>query len=267
MLENYVKETVYLGHRFTYPPENLIGTFIEAGKGWDNYLPAVLKALVPEESPTICEVGSNIGASLLRMTAAKPHARFLAFEPSDRFRPFLERNLRYAGAERVEVYPLLVGRTSAPQWLYVNTSSGSVTQQDYGEHAFVGAQFVYATTLDRLFEDEQVHFVKVDTDGYEFEVLRGGVATLKKWRPVLHFELTPKILDEPGDDMAWLGALGYRTFVCLAPEGDYIGTTNNVHTAIEWAWEDYCDVITAVEGSEREEGLLQLGARLPRPPT
>lgn len=262
MLEKYVKETVYLGYRFTYPPENLIGTFIEAGKGWDNHLPTVLETLVPEESPTICEVGSNIGASLLRMTAAKPHARFLAFEPSDRFRPFLERNLRYAGVENVEVYPLLVGRTPSPQWLYVNTSSGSVTQQDYDVHSFVGAQLAYATTLDRLFEHERVHFVKVDTDGYEFEVLKGGEATLKKWRPVLHFELTPQGLEEPGEDMAWLEALGYRTFVCLAPEGDYIGTTNSAHTAIRWAWREYCDVITAVEGTDSAEMLPQLSAKL-----
>jgi hypothetical protein len=93
-----------------YPVDSLIGRFLEAGKEWDRIFRTLVEELVLEEEPVICEVGSNIGASLLQVLAAKPQAYILAFEPSRRFRPFLERNLELAGADRVKVYSHMVGR-------------------------------------------------------------------------------------------------------------------------------------------------------------
>jgi hypothetical protein len=121
----------YLGRPFICPRDSLIGEFIGRGKEWDAVLRRIVSVLVPGEEPTICEVGSNIGASLLQMLAAKPDARVVAFEPSARFRLFLEANLGLAGFSHAEVLPLLAGRRAGSMWLYNNASSASVVSTYY----------------------------------------------------------------------------------------------------------------------------------------
>jgi FkbM family methyltransferase len=47
---------------------------------------------------------------------------------------------------------------------------------------------VQTTTLDDLVGDRDVAFVKIDVEGAELEVLRGGRTTLRRCRPVVAFE-------------------------------------------------------------------------------
>jgi hypothetical protein len=48
---------------------------------------------------------------------------------------------------------------------------------------------VRVETLDRLApSDRAVAFVKIDVEGGELGVLRGGVETLRRWRPIVVFE-------------------------------------------------------------------------------
>lgn len=125
----------YLGKPFVYPTDSLIGRFLEAGRGWDSFLGLLLPGLVEEEEPVVVEVGSNIGASLMQILAAKPKARVVCFEPSDRFRPYLLRNVRFAGAiDRVEVRPTFLGAASGVSKLYVSASSGSAVSPDQDAH-------------------------------------------------------------------------------------------------------------------------------------
>lgn len=62
-------------------------------------------------------------------------------------------NLKLAGAENVEVYPWAVGRV----WSEIN----------------------------------RLDFLNIDTDGFEFKILRGGESALRTFRPALHFESPP----------------------------------------------------------------------------
>ena len=103
--------------------------------------------------------------------------------------------------------------------------------------------------------------IKVDTDGYDMEVLRGAGAVLREDRPVVYFELEPRLLHQAPDvDLAWLQSLGYRRLACLDASGQYIGITDDPGKAIMWASapsaKGYCDVICCAEGTEREDRLL-----------
>src|SRR3712207_1421284 len=109
---------VYLGKPFVYPQGSNIGDLIARGHEWDSVFRTTVPALLPSDEPTICEVGSNIGASLLQILAVKPRAHVLAFEPSDYFRAYLDCNLELAGFDHVEVIPQLLGRQSGPRYIY-----------------------------------------------------------------------------------------------------------------------------------------------------
>jgi len=253
--------TTYLGHPFVYPSDSLIGAaFIDKGKEWDVVLRSIVPVLLPKEEPVICEVGSNIGASLLQILAVKPRARVLACEPSARFRPFLERNLELAGFNHVEIFPLLLGSKPGSMWLYDNESSASVVSADYDGHEPRGRALIEVTTLDEVLRNrDPVDFIKIDTDGFDLEILRGAEDTLRRDRPILYFELDVDLLSDPTTDLAWLQALGYRQLVCLAPEGELIGMTDDPNQAIAWAdAREYCDVLVCHVDSPYKARLARL---------
>ncbi len=263
------KETFYLDHPFVYPYDSDIGEIIARGGEWDAVLRTVVSELLTEEEPTIYEVGGNIGASLLQILAAKPHARVVTFEPSARFRPYLEHNLKLAGFDRdqVEVFPMLVGREPGSMWLYRFTTTASTADVTHLGHEPRGKELVEMTTLDEISRDRgPVDFIKVDADGFDFEVLRGAEATLKRDRPILHFEFAPRYLVEaapsaPVEELAWLQSVGYRQLVCLDPAGQLLGTTDDPEQVLAWANThpnfdmSYCDVLTCPEGSASEARL------------
>lgn len=105
-------------------------------------------------------------------------------------------------------------------------------------------------------------FLKVDIDGFEFEVLRGAERTLRRWRPALHFEFATQLIDEPLKGLEWLKELGYERLLSLTAVGELIGTTTEPEQAIEWAEgtkHGYCDIVTIAKGSPTEaamEGLV-----------
>ena len=267
-----LRQTRYLGHPFVYPYDNAIGFAIEHGQEWDAVLRTEVSELLPMEQPSICEVGSNIGASLMQILAGKPRARVVAFEPSDRFLPFLECNLQLAGVDRVEIIRRAAGRRPGSMWLYRNTTTATLVDSErapamretFEEYASRGKERVEVTTIDEVFaERDRLDFIKVDADGFDLEVLRGAEATLLRDRPILHFELTPVASEtlglRPVEDLGWLQGLDYQRFVCLTPEGKALGATEDPGQVWAWAEEHrYCDVVTCSRGSEAEARLGEI---------
>lgn len=111
------------------------------------------------------------------------------------------------------------------------------------------------TTLDAaLGTDTKVDFIKVDTDGFDFEVLRGAEATIRRDWPILYFEYFPGLLTSPESDLAWLQVLGYRTFFCYTPSGEFSGQTTDVAEAtLRARLLGYCDVLTCPQDSLCEQ--------------
>lgn len=268
--------TTYLGHPFVYPLDSGIGRQIASGEEWDAILATIIPILLPMDEPVICEVGSNIGASLLQIKRVKPLAHILAFEPSDRFRPFLERNLKLAAITGVEIFPLLIGRQQDEVWLYNNNSSASIClRYDHGSSGQRKGprrkQLVTMTTLDEIFQKRsRVDFIKVDTDGFDLEVLRGAEVTLERDSPTLYFELLLVGSQKPVPtvDISWLQSIGYRRFVCFTPLGKLLGVTDSPEQSVAWAsTHPYCDVLVCREGSTSEAHIEDLLSHIRGLPT
>jgi FkbM family methyltransferase len=252
------RTTTYLGHRFRYPVESLIGRQIAAGGEWDANLAEIAEAVLPMEAPVICEVGSNIGASLLQLKRVRPQAQILAFEPSDRFRPFLEKNIALAGLTDVTVFTALLGAGLGTVSLYNNVASASAARpRDPDQLVPRREQTVAVTTLDAtLPRGVSVDLIKVDTDGFDFEVLRGAQATIERDSPVIYVEYYPNLLDRPEEDLAWLQSIGYETFFCFDPSGTFSSTTADIAKVTRRArLFDYYDILVCPRGSALEAPL------------
>ena len=166
------------------------------------------------------------------MLAARPAARAIAIEPSARYLSCLRRNLE--GFTRAEIVPVAVGRWGGKTWLYNNTTSASVVNMAYCGFESLGKQPVEMRTLDDVMRHRgRAGLVKIDTDGYDMEVLRGARDVLREGQPVVYFELEPRLLHRaPDADLAWLQSLGYQRLVCLNAAGRYVGMTDDPGQAI-----------------------------------
>lgn len=253
----------YLGQRFIYPAYSWIGAQISSGAEWTPILRDLAGLL--EEDACIVDVGSNVGASLIQMLAVRPAAQAIAIEPSARYLSCLRYNLN--GFAHTEILPVALGRRKGQTWLYNNTTSASVVNMHYCGFESLGKQLVKMRTLDDVMRHRgPASLVKVDTDGYDMEVLRGAGGVLRDDQPIVYFELEPRLLRQAPDvDLAWLQSLGYRRLVCLDANGRYIGITDDPGKAIMWARapsaEGYCDVVCCAAGTERENRLLGLRRR------
>ncbi|HUS22360.1 MAG TPA: FkbM family methyltransferase [Aeromicrobium sp.] len=245
-------EVSYLGHPFLYPETSEVGAAIARGWDWDHVLRPIVDGVLPLPNPTICEVGSNIGASVLEMLAVRPRARVTCYEPSDRYRAVLEHNLSAAGFDgsNVSVRDCIVDRNAGTRHIYTDDTSGSIRP---GGH-LTRTQVADAVRLDDAFvgRAEPLQLLKTDTDGNDLEVLRGAESLLAEDRPVLFVEFCPELIaTDPVADLQWLQGLGYKQLVCLDHLGFHVGTTSDAAQATEWSSDlGYCDILAGVEGTE-----------------
>lgn len=254
--------TMHLGRPFVFPTGSQVGDAISNGWEWDRVLRDLLEKLVPEEEPVVLEVGSNIGASLMEILAAKPKARVYPFEPSDRYRAYLEYNLQLAGADHIKVSPRLVSREAGTGFVHTDGTSGSIRPMPH----LIIRQEAEITTLDATCSDKgRVCFIKTDTDGNDMEVLAGAEQILRRDQPPIFMEFCPQLmLSDPLKDLAWLQSLGYRRLVGLSPTGALVGVTTEGTQLVKWAGEHgYIDVVSCADRTHAERSLDGLLASLP----
>ena len=117
------------------------------------------------------------------------------------------------------------------------------------------------TTLDAVLPDRgRFELIKIDTDGYDFEVIRGARALLERDRPILHIEVAPWLMHEdPVSEIEYMQSLGYRELTCFDPMGGFRKRTRDAAEVVALAAEcgGYCDVTSAFDGTEQAEKLAR----------
>ncbi len=139
---------------------------------------------------TFLDIGANIG--LMSSIASKQvgeKGKVLAVEANPKTQEILQHNLALNGCENVEIFPLALGETQGKAMLFenwnVNRGGASLLSQDGGNGIEVPVD-----TIDFLFKNDQIDLIKIDVEGFELEVLKGGIDLLKKQRPVLIIEVS-----------------------------------------------------------------------------
>lgn len=157
----------------------------------------------------VIDVGANVGDSLLQVPS-ELGGRFLCIEADDRYFPLLERNARTR--DGVTCLQVVCDETNGEAThSLVHTAGTSRVAADGGDRRFVHK------TLDRIVAElphVRANVLKIDTDGYDYKVLRGARTLLERDKPVLFFELAPEHLEAAGEEpisvFPFLSAAGYR---------------------------------------------------------
>jgi FkbM family methyltransferase len=154
---------------------------------YDTQTIAVMKRCLREDSNGV-DVGCHTGAILKEMLHFAPAGTHYAFEPI----PELYRGLR-SSFPGVKVFNLALsdaaGETSF-QHVTSNPAYSGLRRRRYDRPAESVKEITVRT--DRLDDviphGVPVHFIKIDVEGGELQVLRGALGTIRRNRPIVVFE-------------------------------------------------------------------------------
>jgi FkbM family methyltransferase len=150
-----------------------------------------LKHLVKEDSVVI-DVGSNLGYNMLLFAKYAPRGKVICLEPN----PVLFKLLKYnIGANNfTHVIPLLcaAGNKSGfglfcvdpfyPQLAHLNTGSKS-------DGIVYKVKIISIDDLAQLLRLDKVDLIKLDVEGFEWEILEGALNTIRAHKPNIAVEI------------------------------------------------------------------------------
>jgi FkbM family methyltransferase len=202
------------GYTFPIDRGTLIGWSIHFFGGYEPEVRAQIKKWL-RPGDTALDVGANVGwHALLMATQVGSSGHVYAFEPNDSTRARLTQGIALNQLTQVAVDSRAVsdriGRAGfeAPQAGDVWDGTGRLTATDAdGSVACVTLDaFVAERGIDRL------AFMKIDVEGWELSVLRGGRRTLETLGPAIVFEYDPAYVHRSGGS-------GAEVTACLTDAG------------------------------------------------
>lgn len=170
-----------------------------------------------KQGSVFMDIGANIG--LMSTIASKivgEKGRVYAVEANPKTIEVLRHNCAINLCENIEILPIALASEKGSAILYenwnVNRGGASLISQG-DEHGLT----VSKERLDDLFSpDSPVHLVKIDVEGFELEVLKGGVAWFKTQQPVFIIEVSTNRSNQEGATpesiMSFVADLGNYSF-------------------------------------------------------
>lgn len=207
-----------------YPNRSNLGIYASVFGGWNDHFAALYAVFLPQIK-TIVEVGANVGMDTVPLAkqVARNQGAVYAFEPSSVFRGILQSNIERNQLENIHVHNFFVGATSDNEvTLFRNTTSATGVDYDSKSFPTVDTEKCKTVSLDDFSVKTQlpkVDFLKIDTDGYDEQVLQGAENLIKRDHPFLMVEFSGSLLEKVGSSIALLAgrmeSLGYGPFFLL----------------------------------------------------
>lgn len=143
-----------------------------------------LPKLIAASSPVIFDVGANVGQSIDLFRSLFPGARLFSFEPGAA--AFAALREKYRSDAEIRLFPFALGSKEEDRALHEYGSLlNSLLPMDadpanrFAHYDRQDISSVRVTTLENLWRELNfpgIHLLKIDTQGFDLEVLRGGAA-------------------------------------------------------------------------------------------
>ena len=191
---------------------------------WMNYL---LRKFVKSDS-VILDIGGHSGQYAKLFARLAPQGKVYSFEPGSYPRSILELSLRLNRFQNVEVVGKGLGAEPGTLSLVTPLKNNGVYR--FGL-AHIGGQEKGASTaieevsmisIDQFANDvglKGLDFIKVDVEGWEAQILKGGSETIRRFCPTMLVELVATQLLRTGDDLEAIWAMllswGYKPYIYI----------------------------------------------------
>jgi len=153
-----------------------------------------------KEGDIVIDAGANIGYHTIIMAKyVGDKGQVYAFEPSPNNVELLKKTMKLNDFENVQIIDKAVSDKQGTGLFYLYEGTATHSLSDYGNYK--GSKKVEITSLDHFFKDfkKKISFVKIDTEGYDFKVLKGMTEILKNNEIKLLIEFFPQRIKKAGD--------------------------------------------------------------------
>ena len=166
------------------------------------YGPHILKYMDALHAPNsiVIDVGANVGAYAIPLAKAFADIEVHAFEPNPFAVERLRRNLAMNGVGNVLLQQYAVGAQAGRMDLH------AFTEEDLGLSSLISPPKegsrnipVEVITLDDFYRVNQrpISLIKIDVQGFEFQVLQGGRNLIQQKRPYILLDHEDNLFSEP----------------------------------------------------------------------
>lgn len=174
----------------------------------------------------IFDVGGNIGDTIAMLLSSNLDYKIFSIEGDYKYLKILRQN--FGDNKSVHIYNNFLGDQNKTISRSVNRTGGTLKIDPQESHDTINL-----ITLDTLTEKDPsgrgAKLLKIDTDGYDNQILRGAKSYLGEIKPVIYFEYDNKFLKENGEEgldiFPYLQELGYQTLVFFDNYGRFLVST------------------------------------------
>ncbi len=150
----------------------------------------ILMQRVLKANSNCVDIGCHLGDVLEPMIRFAPKGRFFAFEPLPKL--FDHLRSRFGSDERVKLFNLALSDVDGSDVFQhvVNAPAYSGFRRTDGNRAAETVETIPVTKarLDQVLAGVEVDLIKIDVEGAELQVLRGGLETIRRCKPYVLFE-------------------------------------------------------------------------------
>lgn len=204
------------------PRDHRLDLFQKRLETYDRFLPLLAHHI--DKQSVVIDVGANVGDSAIPFL--KKGITTICLEPSTYFFSYLERNVKQNNfQDKAILIRKFVSNNPVKTNLFIKngtaTSIATVKESNSIEDV---ESFV---TLDEILEsngEKNISLVKIDTDGFDHDVIMSGLIGLRKRKPILFFENLVNAENQGGYLSAYkeLESIGYSGIAVFDNFGNMI---------------------------------------------
>ncbi len=149
----------------------------------------------------VLDIGANIGLHTILLAKITGNSgQVHAFEPIPSIYTQLEKSIEKNNIKNIRVEKFALGEKQEELDININlgcVASSSILDKDVSN--MTTNIKIQVKALDSL-NLQKVDFIKLDVEGYEWNVIAGGMNTIKRYKPTIIFEYSPDYFRRAGNN-------------------------------------------------------------------
>jgi FkbM family methyltransferase len=173
------------------------------------------------DNGVIIDIGANVGWYSLNLAISIKKSKIYALEPIPSTFKMLGKNIALNNFSNISLFNIGLGdKKSISKFYYYPEGAGNASLKKLAQNRRLEIIKCHIDTLDNFIIEKKItrlDFIKCDVEGAELLVFKGGVETIKKYKPVIFTEMlrkwSKKFSYHPNDIIGLFNNIGYKCFV------------------------------------------------------
>jgi FkbM family methyltransferase len=180
---------------YIYSNDDVIGGYIRQKKEFEPHVTQVIKTKL-FKGATFVDIGANVGYyTVLGAKEVGPEGTVVAYEPFQPNVSLLYMNVKANNLSNVHIYPFAAAEKRTAFVAYSVDGNAGLREFSGNLEDMPTRDIVLSATLDETLSwVSRVDVIKIDVEGSEFRALTGGLAVIRKHRPIIFSEFLPNAL-------------------------------------------------------------------------